>query len=299
MSVTVREIESQPAAWDRASGVAHEVASKLPSKGQRIAVIGCGTSYYIAQAVAAARESRGCGESDAFAASEMPAGRTYDTVIAISRSGTTTEVARALDALPRGVRSVAISAVPNTPVVDAADDAILLPFADEQSIVQTRFATTALALMRAHLGEDLGGPIADAEEALARPLPVDPSEFEQFVFLGRGWTVGLAAEAALKFREAAGAWAEAYPAMEYRHGPISVAGPGTLVWWLGDAQPDLVADVRATGAPVLQSEFDPMAELVTVQRAAVALAEARGLDPDRPQHLTRSVVLPSTDGGLR
>jgi fructoselysine-6-P-deglycase FrlB-like protein len=121
---------------------------------------------------------------------------------------------------------------------------------------------------------------------------VDPLEFDQFVFLGRGWTVGLAAEAALKFREAAGAWAEAYPAMEYRHGPISAAGPGTVVWWLGGAQPDLVTDVRATGAAVVVSDLDPMAELVTLQRAAVALAETRGLDPDRPQHLTRSVVLP-------
>lgn len=292
MSVTEREIDSQPAVWERASRIVHEIASQLPSKGQRVAVIGCGTSYYIAQAVAAARESRGCGESDAFVASEMPASRRYESVIAISRSGTTTEVARALAGLPGGVRSVAISAVADTPVVVAADDAVLLPFADEQSIVQTRFATTVLALMRAHLGEDLGAPIADAEVALARPLPVDLSEFEQFVFLGRGWTIGLAAEAALKFREAAGAWAEAYPAMEYRHGPISVAGPGTLVWWLGGAQPDLVADVRSTGASVVQSELDPMAELVTLQRAAATLAEARGLDPDRPQHLTRSVVLP-------
>jgi fructoselysine-6-P-deglycase FrlB-like protein len=299
VSITVREIESQPAGWKRASTIVHEVASKLPSHGHRIAVVGCGTSYYIAQAVAGARESRGCGESDAFPASEMPTSRMYDSVIAISRSGTTTEVARTLAALPGGTRSVAISAVADTPVVAAATEAVLLPFADEQSIVQTRFATTTLALMRAHLGEDLGGPIVDAEMALAQPLPVDPSEFEQLVLLGRGWTVGLAAEAALKFREAAGAWAEAYPAMEYRHGPISVAGPGTLVWWLGGAEPDLVADVRATGASVVQSELDPMAELVTLQRAAVALAQARGLDPDRPQHLTRSVVLPSTDGGMR
>jgi fructoselysine-6-P-deglycase FrlB-like protein len=35
-----------------------------------------------------------------------------------------------------------------------------------------------------------------------------------------------------------------------------------------------------------------MAELVLIQRMAVELAEARGLDPDHPRHLTRSVVLP-------
>ncbi len=175
--------------------------------------------------------------------------------------------------------------------MQGATDAVLLDFADEVSIVQTRFATTALALLRAHFGADLDPAIADARAALAGPLPVDPSEFEQVVILGHGWTIGLAAEAALKFREAGRAWSESYPAMEYRHGPISVAGPGTLVWFVGEAQSELVADIRSTGASVVQSEIDPMAELVNLQRAAVALAEVRGLDPDRPQHLTRSVVL--------
>jgi fructoselysine-6-P-deglycase FrlB-like protein len=292
VSVTLREIESQPAAWRRAAALAGEVTSQLPSSGERVAVIGCGTSWYIAQAVAVARESAGAGESDAFAASEMPSGRTYDSVLAISRSGTTTEVVRALMALPADVPSLALSAVPDSPIVRAARDAVLMEFADEESIVQTRFATTALALLRAHVGEDLQPAIADAERCLAEPLPVDPAEFEHFVFLGAGWTVGLACEAALKFREAAGAWTEAYPAMEYRHGPISVAGSGSLVWLLGRAPAGLIADVERTGATVLDGTLDPMAELVQIQRAAVALAQARGLDPDQPQHLTRSVVLP-------
>lgn len=292
MSVTLEEIESQPSVWRQAAETALDVAPRLPPAGRRIAIVGCGTSYYIAQSVAVARESAGQGESDAFVASEMPTTRTYDAVLAISRSGTTTEVARALKALPAGTPSLAISAVPLSPVVEAASDAILLPFADEESIVQTRFATATLALMRAALGHDLAPAIETAEAALAAPLPVDPAEFEHFVFLGHGWTVGLAFEAALKFRETSGAWAEAYPGMEYRHGPISVAGPNTLVWFLGVPTPDLAEAIRVTGATVAGSGADPMAELVTLQRMAVALAQSRGLDPDRPQHLTRSVVLP-------
>lgn len=291
MSVTREEISSQPRMWRQVADLLPQVAGQLPASGERVAIVGCGTSYFIAQAVAVARESAGHGETDAFVASEMPAGRPYDLVLAISRSGTTTEVVRCLESLPAGVRSLAISAVPGTPVVDAADDAIVLAFADEASIVQTRFATTALALLRAHVGHDLSGAVADAQEVLDQPLPAQPSEFEHFVFLGHGWTVGLASEAALKFREAGQAWAESYPAMEYRHGPISVAGPGTLVWFLGDADPDLVRDVRATGATVVSQRHDPMAELVALQQGAVALAEAKGLDPDNPQHLTRSVVL--------
>jgi fructoselysine-6-P-deglycase FrlB-like protein len=292
MSEVLAEIDSQPELWNRAVAMLPEIAGKLPAAGERVAIIGCGTSYYMAQAIAAARESLGRGETDAFPASEMPTGRSYDAVVAISRSGTTTEVERALQAAPAKSTSLAITTAPATPVALAAAGAVLLPFADEASIVQTRFATTVLALMRAHLGEDLEPVVAQAEIALVRALPAEPSEFEHFVFLGTGWTVGLANEAALKFREAGGAWAESYPAMEYRHGPISVAGPSSLVWLLGPVAPDLAADIRATGALVIESGSDPMAELILLQRAAVALAESRGLDPDRPNHLSRSVVLP-------
>jgi fructoselysine-6-P-deglycase FrlB-like protein len=147
--------------------------------------------------------------------------------------------------------------------------------------------------MRAHFGQDLTQAIADAETAVRQPIPVDPAGFEQFVFLGSGWTVGLANEAALKIREAAGAWSEAYPASEYRHGPVSVAAGRTLVWSLGPFDDDLARDIAETGASVIRGgTLDPMAELIRIQRTAVALAEARGLDADNPPHLTRSVVLP-------
>ncbi|HET8526966.1 MAG TPA: sugar isomerase, partial [Actinomycetota bacterium] len=154
-----------------------------------------------------------------------------------------------------------------------------------------RFATSALALFRAHLGEDLAGAIADAERALAEPW--DPPAFDHAVFLGHGWTVGLSEEAALKLREATQTYSEAYPAMEYRHGPISLATERTLVWILGTTDPAVASDVAATGATVRVASLDPMAELVLVHRTAIDLAGAKGLDPDHPVHLTRSVVLPS------
>jgi fructoselysine-6-P-deglycase FrlB-like protein len=115
-------------------------------------------------------------------------------------------------------------------------------------------------------------------------------------FLGSGWTYGLANEAALKLREAAQAWAESHLAMEYRHGPIAVAAPGRAVWPFGPLPPGLAEQVRATGAVLVDDGgLDPLAALVLAQRYAVAAAEGRGLDPDRPRNLTRSVILPSTE----
>jgi fructoselysine-6-P-deglycase FrlB-like protein len=291
VSEIAREIASQPDCWGEAARRGREHSAIMPEPGTRVGVIGCGTSLFVAQAYAALRESLGAGETDAFPASEMPLDRAWSSVVAISRSGTTTEVVGALESL-RETRRIALVGVEDSPVAEAADEAISLAFADERSVVQTRFATSTLALLRASLDVDLAAAIEQARSALHGALPIDPASHEHFVFLGAGWTVGLANEAALKLREAAQAWTESYPAMEFRHGPISVTGPRSVVWAIGDVDRAVLEDAVATGATVVGGGLDPMAELVRIQRAAVELAEHRGLDPDRPRHLSRSVVLP-------
>lgn len=291
MSHVENELKSQPECWARAAGEAAGHADVLPATGERVAVVGCGTSWFMAQAFAVLREQAGQGETDAFAASEFPHGRSYDRVVALTRSGTTTEVLELLGRLKGRTRTAAITADPRTPVMEAADDIVVLDYADEKSVVQTRFATTALTLLRAHLGLHGDAVVADARTALAEPLPEGLVDCTQFTFLGRGWSVGLANEAGLKMREASLAWTEAYPAMEYRHGPISVTTAGTATWMLGEAPEGLAQQVRDTGALWVGGKLDPLAELVRAQRLAVAVAAARGLDPDQPRHLTRSVIL--------
>jgi fructoselysine-6-P-deglycase FrlB-like protein len=285
------ELTGQPQCWIRAAAEVARFEGELPRPGERVAIVGCGTSFFMAQAAAALREGAGHGETDAHAASEFPHHRAYDRVVALTRSGTTTEVLDLLARLRGRTRTTAITADPDTPVMTAADHVVVLDYADERSVVQTRFATTALTLLRAHLGLHTGAVVADARTALAGPLPQALVECGQFTFLGRGWTVGLANEAALKMREAALAWTEAYPATEYRHGPISITTRGTATWMFGEAPEGLAEEVHATGGLWVPGELDPLAELVRAQRLAVAVAAARGLDPDRPRHLTRSVIL--------
>jgi fructoselysine-6-P-deglycase FrlB-like protein len=295
MSFVADEIVSQPACWERAAGLAGraDVRDALPAPGARVAVVGCGTSLYMAQSFAVLRERAGLGETDAFAASEFPAGRDYDHVLALTRSGTTTEVVRLLAALPSGRRSSVITTGADLPAGREAGAVVVLDFADERSVVQTRFATTALALWRAYLGEDLAAAIADARAQLAAPAPVALAQRSQFTFLGAGWTVGLASEAALKCREAAQAWTESYPAMEFRHGPVSVIGADSVVWFFGTPPAGMVGELAGTGAEIVQApQVDPMAQLVGAHRLAVELAARKGLDPDAPRNLTRAVVLP-------
>jgi fructoselysine-6-P-deglycase FrlB-like protein len=263
MEHVAREIASQPDCWRAAAAAAHEppATSALPRPGERVAVAGCGTSLYMAQAYAVRREAAGHGETDAFAASEWPAGRRYDRVLALSRSGTTSEVLALLRRLDETTATVAITADAAAPVAELAGATIALAHADERSVVQTRFATTALALLRAHLGEDLTGVISAAQAAVEASPPEGALTHTQFTFLGRGWSVGLANEAALKLREAALAWSEAYPAMEYRHGPIAIADERSVVWPLERAPDGLAEEIAATGAIVVEPSADAQVEL--------------------------------------
>ncbi len=136
MSLTSEEINSQPELWRRVLDVPTDA---LPKDGEAIAVIGCGTSWFIAQAYTVARERQGKGLSDAFTATEFPWDRHYDRVVCLSRSGTTTEIIDILHGLKdRGVPNVLITAVGNGPATPYADVEVVLDFADEESVVQTR-----------------------------------------------------------------------------------------------------------------------------------------------------------------
>jgi fructoselysine-6-P-deglycase FrlB-like protein len=296
MSLIAEEILDQPRAWSRAAELARAMPDSLPA-GERIAVIGCGSSWHAAKVIAALRELGGHGETDAFAASEALLGRSYDRVVAISRSGATTEIRRALERVAPGAATVALVGDPDSPVATACDAVVDLSFADDRSVVQTRFVTTAVCFARASLGLDIDPLLADVARALEAPHPVDPETLDHAVVLGREWRVGLADAAALSLREAARVMAESYPAMEYRHGPIASAGPGTLVWMLDEPPAKLADEVAATGATVVAAEHDPLAELIRIQRLAVAVAESRGLDPDRPTNLERAVVLDAIESG--
>lgn len=289
-SVTRDEILSQPQVWRRAlESVPSERA--FGERGERVLFLGCGTSAFVAESLAELRERAGFGVSDAGYASEWSAHRGYDRIVVISRSGTTSEVLSVLAQLPEGTATTAIVGVASSPVARAVDDVLLLDFADETSVVQTRFPTTVLLLARRAFGESVDHLPDQAESALRNEPVARVADFSHFVFLGRSWTYGLAQEAALKAREAAQAWSESYPALDYRHGPIAVAHEGTLVFLFGELDRELEADIARTGAVVVHEDLDPLIQLARAQSLAVDLAETRGLDPDAPRHLTRSVVL--------
>ncbi|GII89977.1 SIS domain-containing protein [Sinosporangium siamense] len=293
---TEAEVKSQPEVWAKVLDLVDDARSLLPAKGARVLALGCGTSYYIADSYARLRQSLGHGRTRAMIATELDPAELddhgpFDVAVLLTRSGTTSDLVRLAGDLSGKIETIAVTGTPASPITEVADSHVLLDFADERSVVQTRFATSALTLFRASAGDTVADLPDAAREALADPLVADPADHDHLVFLGTGWTLGLADEAALKCRESAQLWTEAYATLEYRHGPISCAGPRSLIWSFAPLPADVIASIEATGATLRIATTDPQAELVRVHRLAIAYARARGLDCDTPVHLSRAVIV--------
>lgn len=290
-SITRDELTSQPEIWAQALALPDEVLALLPADGEKVLVVGCGTSYYVGDSYAYLRNDAGRGRTRAAIPSELTWVDDDEHIVVISRSGTTADVIEVVERLRATHRITAILGDIATPLGElCAERTVHLGFADERSIVQTRFATTVLTTLRRSIHAIDEAVVADARIALGLDYPMAPADIRHVVFLGHRWSVGIAHEAALKLRESAGAWTEAYPVWEYQHGPISCAGPASVVWVLGEV-PDVVADdIRATGATLFAPALDPQASLVLAHRLGVELALLAGRNPDRPPFLNRSVL---------
>ena len=304
MSAVEEDIYSTPSILRRtiARVEEHEGSFASTLRGPMI-FLGCGSSYCVGAAAATLYEMECGAPAQGMIASQYRA-RPGWTHLAISRTGKTTELVEAMRRARKVHARVAlIRGDPDSPAEDYADVILPLEFAPERGVVQTRFITAALLALRLLIGGDtvsatLRAVPSQIERALDEFDPTPLTSFEHVVFLGREWRYGLAASAALAVQETALLVSEGHQTLDYRHGPIATADENTLVWCL-DPPDDAISaavldDVRATGATVHCIDGDPLLSLVQIQLLAVRMAESRGIDPDVPRHLKRTIVLPAT-----
>jgi glucosamine--fructose-6-phosphate aminotransferase (isomerizing) len=283
-SYTLAEILSQPQCWQdclrslEADGQIEKFRSRLDPTVQWL-FIGCGSSYYIAQAAAASWTSITGGRAKAMPASELllfPEGALAEAEtcqpVLISRSGHTSEVLKVAEYLEsnRDVRTLAISCAGNQPLERIAAYSLCLPAADERSTVMTRSFSSMLVGLQ-FLAATLAGneeflrslsilPVP-AGEALDRLAPairefVGRRQFENYVFLAQGPLIGLAAEAQLKVMEMSCSYAQSYHTLEFRHGPKAIVGPSVLVCFLlsesaQDIELEVLQETKALGATTM------------------------------------------------
>jgi glucosamine--fructose-6-phosphate aminotransferase (isomerizing) len=289
--------------------------------------VGSGSSYHLGLALAAVCRDLGL-DAAAVPSAEVVFHQAGDQargrqVVAISRSGTTTETVEAVGKIAGVARAVhAITTVEGSPLAEAATDVTVLSAAHERSVVQTRSVTAAGWLVASWLVSKAGAaesPLAhlaahvDASLSVAASMPTDVKRVH-LLGDGRFWPVAL--EGALKLKESVLLDAEGFETFEHRHGPRSLVDEDTLV--IGMLHPDAtepalevlrelegygarVATLAVEGVPPLgvslrwprgwSLPFDVMAPMTVLQAFALRVAQARGLNPDSPRHLAYSVLL--------
>jgi glucosamine--fructose-6-phosphate aminotransferase (isomerizing) len=254
-SHTWEEIISQPQTWQltleafsRSEGPLHEFLRQVIF--ERILVIGCGSTHYLASTTTALIAQCAHIPSRAVPSSELwlypnmvaPVGT---MLIAISRSGTTTETLWALKRFRQTNDGpvLIITCDPHSSLTRGADFVLAAPDAQERSIAQTRSFTSMLLLAQCLVAtfarndemlDQLHRLPAVLEGVLEKvgQVPVELGQdlaIEQIFFLGSGPLHGLASEAMLKTKEMSLTHSEAYHPMEFRHGPMSMVDERTLV----------------------------------------------------------------------
>ena len=301
VTLVEQEIRSTPE-------ILRRTIERLESRGDAFAAelkgpavfLGCGSSSCIGMAAASLYEAARGEPAQGTIASEYRA-RAGWTHVAISRTGQTTELIEAMRrARAAGSRVALICGGENAPAAAQADILLPLEFAAERSVIQTRFIAAATFALRRMIEPDLASTLAALpdrmEEVLAHFDPAELTEFNQIVFLGRGWRHGIAMLAALNLQETALMAPNGYQTLEYRHGPLAAADERTLVWCL-DPQDDALSaavlrDVGPSGATVRCTGDDPLIAAAQAQLLALRLAALRSIDPDAPRNLVRAIVLP-------
>ncbi|WP_166778724.1 glutamine--fructose-6-phosphate transaminase (isomerizing) [Curtobacterium salicis] len=282
-----KEIEEQPAVvaeiLDRIAGRAVD-GSMWRSLGllpfERVAVIACGTSLNAGQVIATALRGLGGVPTDTVVASEADqAVLTPGTlVVAISQSGETADVLRALDRFADRYQVLALTNNLHSSLARRADAVLDCHAGPEIGVAATKTFTAQVvvgvsAMISALVSsgridrsralalvgdmQRLPGLLAGAAEASLDRIPLLVSSVRDasgFLFLGRGAGLPFAAEGALKLKELSYRWAEAYPAGELKHGPLALVTDGTPVVVVDNGEHKIqanVAEVRARGGFVI------------------------------------------------
>lgn len=329
---TYKEIKSQTQAWAQALEVVS--ASLLPKAGDYGQVIftGCGSTYYLSLSAAAMyQELSGC------SARAIPGGELLlnsqtvltdqkTLLVAISRSGTTTETVKAVEKFKKENRGdVLVVSNYNEVLSKLANVSLVIEKGQEESVAQTRsfasmyVAVTALCVRMA--GRDdllaamanlpkVGDRLMEKYETYAKGLG-ENLEFDRFYFLGSGIRYGLSCEVNLKMKEMTLTHSEPFHFLEFRHGPMSMVNEHALViGMLSDGnrvhEAKVLSEMKLLGGAVSslgESDADVVFEsgipesvrnvlyLPVLQLMSFYRSLKKGMNPDRPNNLTAVVKL--------
>jgi glucosamine--fructose-6-phosphate aminotransferase (isomerizing) len=330
---TYVEIKSQTDAWAQALDVIRAASLPDAEKYEQVIFTGCGSTYYLSLAAAALYQ-----ELTGRAARAVPGGELLlnsqtvvrdnipHLLVAISRSGTTTETVKAVEKFKKENRGdVVVISNYDEVLSRLADVNIVIDKGQEESVAQTRSFASMFVAMTAMCARMAGrDDLVDAMSALPEagqrlmrdfePVAREIGEnlsFDRFYFLGSGIRYGLACEGNLKMKEMTLTHSEPFHSLEFRHGPMSMVNENAVVvGMLSDAnhahEAMVLSEMKMLGGRVTslgESDADVsfrsqipeqvrgVLYLPVLQLMAFYRSVAKGLNPDRPANLTAVVKL--------
>jgi len=330
---TYREIKSQTKAWQAALDVASAIVLPDAAGYDQVIFTGCGSTYYLSLAAASLYQ-----ELTGRAARAVPAGELLlnpqtalrenirHLLVAISRSGTTTETTRVAEKFQAEHRGhVMVITNYDTALANLGDVSLIIASGQEESVAQTRSfasmyvaATVSCARMAGRedlldtMGKlpELGNRLISEYESFAKEIG-ENLNLDRFYFLGSGIRYGLACEVNLKMKEMTLTHSEPFHFLEFRHGPMSMVDEkAVVVGLLSESnfshEKAVLNEMRALGGKTVtlaESEADISFEsqipesargvlyLPVLQLMAFYRSLTKGLNPDRPKNLTAVVQL--------
>jgi glucosamine--fructose-6-phosphate aminotransferase (isomerizing) len=344
---TLFEILNQPAAWE-------DTIKQVESQADRIAQLfegvdqvvftGCGSALNVSYAFAPTfqnftginTKAAPAADINFFPDAVFPGGGNT-LLVPISRSGSTTETATACEiARARGIKTLSITCYPDSQLAQTATESCVLEAANEKSVTTTQSLTSmilcgqvisAIAANRPDYLEQLralpaiGPQVLDRFQDLGRTIAANEA-IAKFAFVGNGPFYGLARECQLKIKEMVLLPSDAYPVLDFRHGPKSNADEHMLITLLmsdsaRQEEITFLKEMKDLGGVILTlcDQADPEIEGVTdylvdigsglpefvrdilyippVHFVAYYRSLLQGQDPDNPANLTYWVALQS------
>ncbi len=250
-------------------------------------------------------------------------------IIAVSQSGETADVLEILErGQKQGAKILALTNVESSSIARMADVHLPINAGPEKAVASTKAATAQMALLflLAHADIDsinmgrniLRSTAASINDMLnpryeerIRKVAESIVKKDNLFIIGRGALFPMALEAAIKIQEVSYIHAQGFAAGELKHGPIALIEEGTPCLVLGDDQETIsnATELKARGAMIIgvsserKDVFDQwlkvpdcngaqaIASIIPVQILAYHLAILRGLDPDMPRNLAKSVTV--------
>jgi len=329
---TYQEIKTQTEAWEQALDVTRAASLPKAADYEQVVFTGCGSTYYLSLAAAAlyqgltGRPARAVPGSELLLNTLTVLTNAKTLLVAVSRSGTTTETVKATQKFKEERRGEILVISNYDEVLSrSADFNIVIDKGQEESVAQTRsFASmfvAASAFCARMAGRDdllesmrglpaAGDRLMNRYESFAKSLG-ENLDFDRFYFLGSGSRYGLACEVNLKMKEMTLTHSEPFHVLEFRHGPMSMVSPkAAVLGLLSDAnraqEAKVLSEMKTLGGTVIglgEGDADVIFEsgvaesvrgvlyLPVLQLMAYYRSVAKGLNPDRPSNLTAVVKL--------